>query len=638
MFFNCSINNGKKENLCKNGNKKEEIKNKECNDHNVNRGNTGLKSKCKEQKGGIYFLSKETILISVLIAIFALFAYLFIPYIKYFYDYYDEISFLKMLCNKICMHSCDNKKFIPISDINSNIPKKNDIIIGVDFGSTQSGYQIFYNSEIIFEEDKIFPTFIIMEGHYKKGLFVGENTGKDYLPKFPYERLEKENKILFTKFKRNLDPKNQCNIANSTIPIDGQMENDIVIVEFLRLIKEYIIKNSHNGLINYENIKDVKWVLTVPPLWDDRAKKKMKEFAIRAEMYNAQIALEPEVDSLAIFYDEKIKKESLKPGSSFLIVDMGGYTIDFTAMKILDKDKNLEQLLKPISFTFGSNLINDYIISIIEEVYKKDRLEKVKITNYSLWEKTLEEIEDMKLNLDKNEAENVKIGINFVKGNCRLLSNKCTLKYKDVDINYSSEYIIIPKKLVIDKINELADKIVNEINKILANTIEINDLIILTGGFSNNKILRDKIDSGLKKNIRKKIYLDNPEKTVMKGAALFGIKPNQIIRRIMPVTIGISIDDNNFFTFVHRGESVETDKIIKKQIIPLENRIQIYYSDKKEDINENNKIYLDDINISFLDISNKYVTISMKFSSIITVKVTEKESDFFEEKILYYPS
>ena len=141
-----------------------------------------------------------------------------------------------MLNDNNCTYSCDNNKFSILTNKVSNTSKKDEIIIGVDFGSTQSWYQIFYNSEIIFEEDKIFPTNLIMEHYYQKGLCIGENTKN-----FPKENIEKENKLYFTKFKRNLDPKIKCNMANSTIPIDGQMENDIIIVEFLRLIKEYII-------------------------------------------------------------------------------------------------------------------------------------------------------------------------------------------------------------------------------------------------------------------------------------------------------------------------------------------------------------------------------------------------------------
>ena len=68
----------------------------------------------------------------------------------------------------------------------------------------------------------------------------------------------------------------------------------------------------------------------------------MRELAIKAEMNDVEIALEPEVASLAIFHDKNIDKDLFKPQNTFLIVDMGGLTVDFTAMKILDENHNLE--------------------------------------------------------------------------------------------------------------------------------------------------------------------------------------------------------------------------------------------------------------------------------------------------------
>jgi hypothetical protein len=67
-------------------------------------------------------------------------------------------------------------------------------------------------------------------------------------------------------------------MAEASIPIGKQSENDILITEYLSLLKDYIINNEEK--INYTNIKDVKWVLTVPPLWDDNAIKMMKELVI----------------------------------------------------------------------------------------------------------------------------------------------------------------------------------------------------------------------------------------------------------------------------------------------------------------------------------------------------------------------
>ena len=111
----------------------------------------------------------------------------------------------------------------------------------------------------------------------------------------------------------------------------------------------------------------------------------------------------------------------------------------------------------------------------------------------------------------------------------------------------------------------------------------------------------------------------------------------------MPVTIGISINENIFFTFVQRGESVETNKIIKKTIIPFDNKIQIYFAEENEELNSDNKKYLDEIDIplfenSDIPLERRNITVSMKFSSYIHLKLTEIGNNNFEEKILYYPS
>ena len=509
--------------------------------------------------------------------------------------------------------------------------EKNKIIIGLDFGSTQSGYQIFNNSIIDFENGKIITTELIFDSYFKKGLSIGIKA-KNY----PKQNIEKENKLYFTKFKRNLDPKNKNNMANSTIPIDGQLENDIVIKEFLILMKEHIIENV--GGINYLNIKDIKWILTVPPLLDENAKNKMKELAIKAEMNDVEIALEPEVASLAIFHDKNIGEELLKPKNTFLLVDMGGLTVDFTAMKILDKNYNLEQLLEPVSYTFGSNFINDEIINIIETVYGKEKLNKVKKEHYDLWDKTLQDIEVKKKEIDDNEAKSFNLDIIFNEKRCGTLSDNCKFTYNETEIPYTSTSINMPNHLILKIINDLGNKILKKIKQKISETKEDINYIILTGGFSNNNILRKKIKKSLENSTSDLIFLNEPEKTVMKGAALYGIKPNQIKKRKMPISIGISLDDNKYHTFVKRGESVDVTRTFSTDIQLSDNSILFYYSYKKREINNENKRFLDEIKLPYIDSSDKRnITIFTKFSSYITVEVKEKGIDEVINKIIYYP-
>ena len=516
---------------------------------------------------------------------------------------------------------------------NKIIEDKNKIIIGLDFGSTQSGYQIFYDSKIDFEGDEaqsIITTELIFDLYFKKGLSIGIEA-KNY----PKENIESEKKLYFTKFKRNLDPKNKNIMANSTIPIGGQLENDIVIKEFLILMKEHIIENV--GGINYINIKDIKWILTVPPLWDENAKNKMIELAMKAEMRNVEIALEPEVASLAIFYEKNIGESLFKPQKSFLIVDMGGLTVDFTAMKILDENHNLEQLLEPVSFALGSNFINEEIINIIETAYGKEKLDKVKKTNYKLWEKTLDEIEEKKKIIGVGDSVNFNISINFNEKKCGFWRDNCKCKYNDIEIPYTSTHISIPNHLVLKIINDLGDKIINKIKQKINSKIDF-DYVVITGGFSQNKILEKRLNDSLKSQIDL-IFLTEPEKTVMKGAAIYGIKPNQIKQRIIPVSIGISLDDEKFLTFIKRGESVDVTTPIKsKPIEIIGNSIMFYYNYKKKEIDNENKEFLDEVKIPYIDsFEKRNVIISLKFSSYITVEVKDIEMDDVIRKILYYP-
>ena len=551
------------------------------------------------------------------------------------------------------------------------IKEKNNnmTIIGIDFGSTFSGYSIIYNSNINFEDpdtNQIISSELIMEKDDKIALRIGKKAHN-----FPKNRIEKENKLYFSKFKKNLDPKVNNNYAESNIPEGVNMELEHVIKGYLLLLKEEIQDN--NERIKETNIKDIKWIITVPPLWDDKGKKFMKQVAIKAGMINTEIALEPEAASLAIFHDKSIKKKFLENGRTFLIVDAGGYTVDISANKIIDNNHNLEQLLKPTSYKFGSNLINEKIIEIIEQVYGKDKIEKVKKDNYEAWEKTLDEIEEKKKQIDSNTAENFKLNIKFNEKKCGYMSDNCEGIFNGTKIPYTSTHIDIPSKIIQEIISEIAFNIVNEINKSFSKTNENIDLIVLTGGFSSCKIFEEKIRTNFRGSLKELVFLKSPQESVMKGAAIFGLRPNQILYRISPITIGVDtydyIDENeeceesfndkegelrclNYQIFVERGKSIKTNEIIKFYIYPSTNEINVYYS-YEEELNKKNKFRLDQntqnnnelenssslsIPYNDLPLKNRTISVSMKFSNYLNVTVMDENLNKGNWKIFYYPS
>ena len=106
----------------------------------------------------------------------------------------------------------------------------------------------------------------------------------------------------------------------------------------------------------------------------------MKEVVFQAGINNAEIALEIEAASLSIFYDKNINREEfyLTKGNSFILVDAGGYTVDISANKILDNNGNLEQIILPKSYVYGSTLINNKIMEIISEVYGEGTIQQIR--------------------------------------------------------------------------------------------------------------------------------------------------------------------------------------------------------------------------------------------------------------------
>ena len=146
----------------------------------------------------------------------------------------------------------------------------------------------------------------------------------------------------------------------------------------------------------------------------------------------------------------------------------------------------------------------------------------------------------------------------------------------------------------------------------------------------------------------------------MKGAAIFGLRSNQILYRISPVSIGVNnykkINENEecettdrdenenlvclkYILFVERGKPVKTNEILKYPIKPINETVNIYYA-FDEEINEKDANLLDTLEIppSEMALHNRTISVSMKFSNYINVTVMDEDSKKGNWKIIYYPS
>ena len=525
------------------------------------------------------------------------------------------------------------------------------IIIGLDFGHSFSGFAVLESNDdrgLYFSESEskseIIPTKIIIDRTEFSPITIP-------CKNLQINNLASENKLLFFNFKKNLDPRNYKDKIESNLPLNNIVPLEKVIQGYFEKFKKNYI--DENKKIQETTLKKIKWVITIPSLYDERSKNLMKKIACKTLLnrnsckdLNDQIelALEPEVASLAITYDKKIGK-FFSNGKKFLLVDAGGFTVDFSLNEIIDKDYNLKQLTIPKSLVLGSNLINEKIVEIIELIFKKDKIDYIRNNYYSDWIGVLDKIEDIKKTIDQIEGDNIKLNVKLdidpktcwscwfkkVWRNCN-----CEINYNNATFSYNKTYIFIPKFYIRNIIVDLAYNITKEI-KNYCNENQIN-LIAITGGFSYNNILRKLIKDELEdySNRNKLHFLDSPQETVMKGAAIYGFKPNQIKERILPITIGVKScekcnneDCCNYIQIFKRGDTVQTDKIKPiYNIYPKFDKIGIieFYYSYNDNINENRKELIS-IHLDYL-LKKEKRTVYLKFSNYISINVYDpKEED-----------
>ena len=348
-------------------------------------------------------------------------------------------------------------------------------------------------------------------------------------------------------------------------------EIELVIQRVLEELKKYAIDNLKS---QWNNIKeeDIKWVVTVPAIWENYQKSIMMNACYKAGLINNYtdktlfFALEPEVASLYCSRSGEIKQEELEKNKYYIICDLGGGTGDIVT-HLIGSDKHLEELNPSCGGNYGSNeidkkLFEDLIFNlfgykdfeVILRKYKELNINEDEETIFGEWCELERQIKDFKerANLEKVK-NNGKFPIRFSifkeildkniydivnEYNKKCINDDIKLKVKSqnlwiIELPYKIVYNYIKSQanLIYKTIKDIIDK--NESKKIKINTI------IFVGGYCSNEILMNFLKKNLENKISHFLRPSKPLLAVMEGAVLFGIDPNIIDTRIAKFTIGM---------------------------------------------------------------------------------------------------
>ena len=562
----------------------------------------------------------------------------------------DNVKFIikKNMCNNITFVlneeiEDENINYTNLSDEMKNIIDKNELIIGIDLGTTYSCASVFIDNKTIIISNslgtkitasyvaflskdkvcvgnfaKLYPTFgsnIIYNVKRLIGRSYNDKEIKDILEKklLTYEIIEdKEFNALKIKIKLDDDSEIYYYPEQITALILKQIVSD----------SEYYLTKRIGKKINIKNV-----VITIPAYFNQKQRKATKNAALIADLNVKGMINEPTAACLAYCLDSLENKEIY-----IIVIDFGGGTLDITLIKY---EKSIDGNYCVVKFTYGdSNFGGDDFDNILMEHCLEKRKEK---------------------NINKNLPENIRL-----KEACENAKIKLS-EYKSIMSDKSVKYIIEeykPKEfLKVEftqaQFDDYCENLYQKFKDILKNFkkdcgIKLDKIkeVILIGRTTFLPKIEEIIGEEFGKN-KIKNTLDRKEAVTI-GASILGAKISNLSKvnniKLLDVTnlsLGVNIQGDKMSKIIERSSPIPVPGINYYQTVydNQTNALIKVFEGENEDNSKN--LFLGEFRINIPKKKAGEVKITVKFEidkfSLLKVTATEKENrDNCIEKIYAY--
>ena len=235
-----------------------------------------------------------------------------------------------------------------------------DILVGIDFGTTNTVITLFSDNKVKILTDGIFKIIPSKIGIHDNKYYCG-----NYIPI--------NCKEIIHSFKLN----------------DNNQE---LLIIFFKHLYDLIVKNTGNN--------NIKAVITVPSNFNDIQREIIKQSFISVNINVIRIINEPSAAALAYGLQKSLKNEE-----KILVIDTGGGTMDFT---ILNKTDSFFEVIN----SCGLNDIggNNFTQVILDDIIRTNKLEN----NNKLW-KQAQQIKEKLSYLDDYEIKSINYSLSKYK-------------------------------------------------------------------------------------------------------------------------------------------------------------------------------------------------------------------------------
>ncbi|KAK3600518.1 hypothetical protein CHS0354_028718 [Potamilus streckersoni] len=444
------------------------------------------------------------------------------------------------------------------------------VVAAIDFGTTYSGYAFSFGYE--FQVD---PLRISCTNHFHTrsgaGMSLKTPTCILFSPdqrfhSFGYEAEEKYSDLLmdeeheawyyFKRFKMILY--NGQDLKRDT---KWQASNGkpFPAIKIFSCAIEYLVNHmlsTMDGKLAGVKRDDVHWVLTVPAIWDDKAKHFMRTAAEMAGIKgeNLSIALEPEAAS---FYCKYLPVEKLsdtgkseiscfQTGKRYLVLDAGGGTVDITVHEVLHGG-HLRELFKANGGPWGGTTVDKAFKDFLESLCGQQTLAKFErdfkddymdlLGEFEVKKRTvspeLDQKVTLKIPITLHEAFQDNHGRSFREA----VAERYDLQGKLV---FAGDKMRVEPSLMKSFFQKTCDTIVGHLKNLFSKS-ELSGLsiILMVGGFSESPMLRHAIQTNFPQT--RVVVPNEAGLAVLKGAVIFGHQPKIVSSRVSKYTYGIGV-------------------------------------------------------------------------------------------------
>ncbi|XP_052078590.1 heat shock 70 kDa protein 12A-like isoform X2 [Mytilus californianus] len=374
------------------------------------------------------------------------------------------------------------------------------------------------------------------------------------------EREEDMDHLYFEKFKMILFTTENLNNKTFIRDISGK---EMLAIEMFALVLGYLrnhlmqrLENRDTNVILEENM--IQWVLTVPAIWSEKAKQFMRYAAAKGGIPSKHLilALEPEGASLYCIYlpqcittqGKQMNENALENGTKYIVLDIGGGTVDVTAHEI-QRDGTLQELYQATGGCWGGSTIDLEFQGLLCTIFGSDVISKINDEHPNEMIDILLDFEMIKRSYEPGVTSHISIKCPSCLFEVYEKIHGVSIR-EDVNNTCTGEKV----KFVRDKLLIYADtyegfytktlnKLVNHLRQLLhLDTLSDISTLLLVGGFAESKVIKDSIVTNFP--LLRVINPDDCSLAVLKGAVLYGHDQKAIRSRICKCSYGIGTHAN----------------------------------------------------------------------------------------------